>query len=269
MDKIFKFINCVFKFTWEIQKKIIRSTAKRTISLKYQKTLYLVQLCSFIMFLILASLAAYTKLSKNIFPILWVVILIYLIISFFRIAETPFISIRGFVKNGILMLVTMALGILMILFTFSKSLNFSTFKQWIAVNVVFLFLWCGYSLLANNKMSKLINTCNAAFFAIFSLVFNLILNWLPDDFNYGDIFKNIEMPGGYSYKQVLTSICATLLIFPLITNILAATLCAVKGYWIEKYNDGNDISQEMIDKEIQRIKAATELGKHRELETIK
>lgn len=253
MGMIFRFLNSVFKATWKIQQRIVSYAAKRNTSTKLQKTIYIVEVFSNILFIVLLALAVLTKLYI-IYSILPIVVLIYLICPFLKSIETPFISIRGFIKNGILMILIMGFVILTILFTFFESLNFSTTTQLIAINITFSVLWFFYSLLANNKMSKLINTCNAAFFSIFTLVINLILNSLPNNLNCYNLFNDIKIPEGYSQKQILSLLVSLLLIFPLITNATAAALCAVKGYWIEKYNNGNDISEEMIIQEIEKIK---------------
>ena len=56
----------------------------------------------------------------------------------------------------------------------------------------------------------------------------------------------------YTYKQVGEIILSIILTPFLITNILATLLCEIKGYWINKYNDGIDISIELIKKEIEK-----------------
>lgn len=38
----------------------------------------------------------------------------------------------------------------------------------------------------------------------------------------------------------------------LIINIIALVLCTVKGYWIEKYNDGKDITEDMLPDDIEQ-----------------
>lgn len=37
--------------------------------------------------------------------------------------------------------------------------------------------------------------------------------------------------------------------FFLISNLIVVLLCAIKGYWIEKYNNGIDITMDLIKQE--------------------
>ncbi len=258
MGKVFKFLKSVFKATWKIQQRIVSYAAKRNTSTKLQKIIKKIELFSTILFIVFFVLAVLTKLNI-ISSILPIVALIYLISPFLKSLEAPFISIRGFIRNGILMIIIMEFVILIIVFKFWRSLEFSTIKCLITISIVYFILWCFYSLLANNKMSKLINTCNAALFSIFTLIFNLILNYLPSNLSNYETFKEIKLPEGFTHKQILSLCVSLLLFFPLITNILAATLCAIKGYWIDKYNNGNDISEEMINQEIAKIKNETDI----------
>ena len=77
---------------------------------------------------------------------------------------------------------------------------------------------------------------------------DLVILCLPD----GDIDSYMIYGLTYTYKQVGEIIVSIILTPFLITNILATLLCEVKGYWINKYNDGIDVSMELIKKEIKK-----------------
>lgn len=242
----------LFSFTWIIQKKLIRFAAKRRADLNVEnkiESLHALSKMTFFLFLLISSIN-----FKLVF-LFYLSILFMFTISFLRYIEKPFISVSGFVRNGLLMILILDIFIFVIIFSFSPAINSSDFIHWLIVNIVILITWCLFSIIINNNASKLINSCFAAFFAIASIITNLLISILPDD--YVGKLLNSDIPKGYTYKQILTILCALFFVFPLITNILAVTLCSAKEYWIKKYNNGDDISEEMIEQEIERIRNET------------
>lgn len=109
-----------------------------------------------------------------------------------------------------------------------------------------LITWLILSLIVNNEVAKITNLILATFFGILVYFKDLIILCLPD----GDIELYMMYGLSYTYKQVAEIILSIILTPFLITNILATLLCEIKGYWINKYNDGIDISIELIKKEI-------------------
>lgn len=111
-----------------------------------------------------------------------------------------------------------------------------------------LITWLILSLIVNNEVAKITNLILATFFGILVYFKDLIILCLPD----GDIEPYMMYGLSYTYKQVAEIILSIILTPFLITNILATLLCEIKGYWINKYNDGIDISIELIKKEIDK-----------------
>lgn len=62
----------------------------------------------------------------------------------------------------------------------------------------------------------------------------------------GDIIITL----GYTPKGVAQATLDYLFLPLLISNIVATLVCEIKGYWIDKYNDGKDITMEMIKGDI-------------------
>lgn len=56
----------------------------------------------------------------------------------------------------------------------------------------------------------------------------------------------------YTGEQLFQLVFNCLVTPFLIINIIALILCTVKGYWIEKYNDGKDITEDMLSDDIEQ-----------------
>lgn len=92
--------------------------------------------------------------------------------------------------------------------------------------IVFGVTWIIYSLFVNNKVARLANFLISSVLAVLVLLKDFILALLPE---------------GYIGTQGIEVVFNLIFTPILIINILAMAVCEVKGYWIEKYNDGKDV----------------------------
>lgn len=110
--------------------------------------------------------------------------------------------------------------------------------------LILLLIWLCLSLMINNNIAKIVNLTLATFFGILVYLKDFILLCLPD----GNIEKYSFYGLSYTYKQSAEIIISVILTPFLITNVIATLLCEIKGYWIEKYNNGIDITIDLIKK---------------------
>ena len=143
-------------------------------------------------------------------------------------------SIRGFIGKGLIYYVIVVALILMVLIR-NFQINFITIYTTIGIT------WCFYSLLANNKVAVLANEIFSAAFAILALLKDTFITLLPI------AFLDIEIIQGYTCEKFIEAIYMLTVNPLLIINITAMVLCSLKGYWIEKYNDGKDVEIKNID----------------------
>lgn len=117
----------------------------------------------------------------------------------------------------------------------------------------------------NNKVATIINELFSAILAILVLIKDLIISAIPTE------ILNMECEGHimgnmykYTYEQ-LFQLGFNLIITPFLAiNILALLFCSIKGYWIEKYNNGKDLTEDMIpEKQVNVIDVARDKLIHR------
>ena len=85
------------------------------------------------------------------------------------------------------------------------------------------------------------------------LIKDLIVSALPAEIlNVEYELSIIDNTYKYTGEQLFQLVFNCLVTPFLIINIIALILCTVKGYWIEKYNDGKDITEDMLPDDIEQ-----------------
>lgn len=160
-------------------------------------------------------------------------------------------SITSFLKYGIY-IISMIISIILIFLVYFFN-NIGTGKYltvYFTFCIVLLFIWGFYCLLANSRVSQALNTSIAAILAIINLFLTMLIDF--NIFNY--LFA--ELPSQYTTMlndlgytaNSFSKLIVDLITFPfLITNLVTVALTTLKRYWIDKYNNGEDITQEKID----------------------
>jgi hypothetical protein len=77
-------------------------------------------------------------------------------------------------------------------------------------------------------------------------IFDVLPDSLFQKYDSSDFLISI----GYTPKGIVQAALNYAFLPFLISNIIAALICEIKGYWIDKYNDGKDITMEMIKEDI-------------------
>lgn len=154
-----------------------------------------------------------------------------------------FISLRKFLLYGLFIEILLS-SIFTILLNYILDLHNPNIKILLIIFSSIL-TWFLLSLIANNKDLIL-----STLLGIIVYLKDLIFEFLPDNLFESEI-KFINQLG-YSNKQIYELIFSLVLTPILITNVLAALLCELKAYWIEKYNNGVDITLELIKEKFEK-----------------
>lgn len=140
-----------------------------------------------------------------------------------------------------------------VLFIIALSAAIRIFKndnyilEYILFTTLLTVTWSTISFLVNNKVATLANLILSTIIGLFLYINDAVFSILPE--NLVKETARIQEMVGYTDKQLLESSITILLLPFLISNIVATLICAIKGYWIEKYNNNQDITMEEIKKE--------------------
>lgn len=238
-----------FELICKIQKYIVSITAwQKHIVIKHFKTYDRILNKFDIIRLLLFFIAAIfpSKLSVILLICSFVVLLLLpLLINCSR----PLISIQSFINNGLCILIMLAASLHLLVTEFFNGYSHTQgYVAYITFCIILLLIWNSFSLLANNKVSQTINASLAAIMGIINLSIGLVLNTLPFEINLlSDVELKIINDLGFSEKGFL-DLLVDLITYPfLIANLSATALTTIKRYWIDKYKNGEDISQDLID----------------------
>lgn len=157
----------------------------------------------------------------------------------------PFVSVVGFLTSGSIayfFIATILCSKFMLNF---HSENFT--KTYILMITVYGVLWNIYSCIVNHKVSEIGNAFISTVIGIIILVKDVLLSLIPDDYTIMDPkYLPEAILNLYSYKQLLEITCNIVLSPFLAINIFAIFISMLKGYWVEKYNGGEEINSKDI-----------------------
>lgn len=182
------------------------------------------------------STYSFENLSANInLAILMTGILIIFGINIICDSDKLLLSVVSFLLSGILYYFAIISVMLLLIRTFVNNEMFDIYIVYIFASLY----WWKYSLIANNKVATLGNEVISSFFAILLLIKDTLLTLIS---------KEIL---NFTYKQITIeehiNIFWNVAISPILAiNIIALIFCSIKGYWIEKYNNGKDLTEDMI-----------------------
>lgn len=186
------------------------------------------------------------QLANQIISILFYIVIVLLEIML--LSDKVLLSVKGFLEYGIFQYIQL-LGVIILLLLF---LNGEVLTL-VALYIIVAFLWFGYSICVNNKVSTIVNELLSAALAILVLIKDLIVSALPTEIlNVEYELPIIDNIYKYTGEQLFQLVFNCLVTPFLIINIIALVLCTVKGYWIEKYNDGKDITEDMLPDDIEQ-----------------
>lgn len=250
----------LFEFTFKLQKKIDLMSDRFSQSHKYiafQRTLFLIGTISFILTLI--STTFYNAKAVLFFAgIMCVCLYLGLTIDTIVNFKLVLVSVRKFLSVGIVfdIVITIIVYYLSTVFGWDKTITsginsvlpvywHGLFGGGVVISfVIFGVIWFLFSILANSKVATTANAIIAAGLAILLTILNSIWCFFSQDYPLGFSLDVVEAlkSFGYSPVQLFQAAVSLFTVPPLIINCIAMLLAQLKGYWVEKYNDGQEIS---------------------------
>lgn len=187
-------------------------------------------------------LVFYFKINilADIFKILiWISLVVMGILYVVKFILSTFTSMRCFLIVSILLNWLVSFVFTEFLFSYSKYAN-------IIVTVIFSILFCGISLLTNKKVAKVANTIIEIVLGLVSLI-KVFIAYGFDTYIFPNLTSTIDeviklKETLSAYENNLISQIDLALLPLLIINGLALLICEVHSYWIDKYNDGKEIT---------------------------
>ena len=143
--------------------------------------------------------------------------------------EYILLSVRGFLGLGILYY----LGICFFLFQWILTGNYKL-NIMISLGVAAL-LWIEYSMMANCKVACLANQVLSTIFGLIVILKDVVIAVIPET----ELNKVIS--NGYTMGKTIDMVWGLISAPFLAINLIALLLCTLKGYWIDKYNNGKDL----------------------------
>ncbi|WP_137143878.1 hypothetical protein [Ethanoligenens harbinense] len=160
-------------------------------------------------------------------------------------------SIRGFFKNAFSFSVVLFVLLLLLLVPLENVLS-NTVGTSVAGIIILVsslliacLIWSFISCCADTSVSILANAILTGLVGIVSQICNYLLLFLPSNIAVNlpifETFVNEMGNYGYTVTQAL-QLAVNTLFFPIAVILGVATIiCALKKYWITKYNDGQDL----------------------------
>lgn len=195
-----------------------------------------------IIFLLAISTYLLENVSSNVKLSIWMIgILIVFAVNIIYDSDKLLLSAVNFLLSGIKYYLAIICVMLVLI---GNLINNEVYDIYIVYIFASLYWW-KYSLIANNKVATLGNEVISSLFAILLLIKDALLTLISSEI-LNSTYKGITIG---EYINVFWNVT----ISPILAiNIIALMLCSVKGYWIDKYNDGKDISEDMLSDDIEQ-----------------
>lgn len=257
---MFKLFNWVFNFTAKMQGKIewtFIKTAKSHSYLIFQRSI----IASFFLSIFLFIVFWGVKIMFGFYFFVIVAVVLMFISTITDVVvnfKCALVSVRQFLKSSALLdfLITLIVYGVSFALKLDKMLTaeidallpvFFTglFNGGVLISLAtFGVLWIFFSILANSKVSTMANGIVAAGITILLVVSSSILELLPQGFSFGippALIASTEL-SGYNIIQVVRIVVNLITLPFIIINGVSMLLAQLKGYWVEKYNDGKEIT---------------------------
>lgn len=196
----------------------------------------------FLIFGVLLALVCYFKIDilADIFKcLMWISLVIMSILYAIKFILSTFTSIRCFFLVSILLNRLVSFLFTEFLYSYSEYAN-------IIATLIFSILFCGISLLTNKKVAKVSNTIIEIVLSLLSLI-KVFITYGFDTYIFPKLTSTIDeviklKEALSTQENILISQIDLALLPLLIINGLALLICEVHSYWIDKYNEGKEIT---------------------------
>lgn len=147
---------------------------------------------------------------------------------FIGLSKDIFLSLRGFLLSGMLYWFCIT-GL--VLYNVWNIIGIRV----VIIYPVLMISWCIYSLIANNKVATVANQVHSTILGLIVIMKDMII------YSFPAAYLNRVTPAGDTYETAIETSFGMIFYPILAINLIALLLCSLKGYWIEKYNDGKDL----------------------------
>lgn len=236
MDKIFKVFSWWFKLTWTVQQK----TMNRQKGKEKSKICFKIELGLFIVAVLLLIISALCSIEWMLL-VVTALLFLWCTIDFVSNAYHIFTSVRGFLGRGISFIFLLFSCITAIAYTALATLQVSGWIVYGAICAILGLLWAVYSSFANTRVSVLVNAILTTAWGVLTQTINNAIQLLPESRLL--LINGVQelQQFGYSASQAIGA-SISLVGWPIFFSLALATIvCAVKKYWVEKYNEGHEI----------------------------
>lgn len=164
--------------------------------------------------------------------------------------NTVFTSLRKFIGYGFFSCLILTTIFYYFLYDSLRSNDYrnNDIISYITFTISMLLAWAIICYVANNKVATLTNLIFSTITGILILIKDVFIKLLPSNYNINQL-PQAAIEAGYTYVQLIEELINIILMPILISNLIVVLLCAIKGYWIEKYNNDTDITMDLIKQE--------------------
>lgn len=195
-----------------------------------------------------------TLIIRNRFSeaMLVIISICFFLIAFIRSLNKMTTSLRSFLLDSVF-LELISVAVLFDVFNKIAHLGNNSYDfiiQYVLIVLAITISWSIVSCMANNKVATLANIILSTAIGLMIYIKDAIFDVLPDSLFQKYDSSDFLISIGYTPKGIVQAALNYAFLPFLISNIIAALICEIKGYWIDKYNDGKDITMEMIKEDI-------------------
>lgn len=230
MDRLIDYICILFSFEWKIQQLLM-------FIVKYmKKQLRIITLVSFGITFFLFIFIWLTQ-SNFSFPFfLFTMGFLYFSFALYYINKSIIYltTVRGFVVSSLYNILMICLIVISTLYFIYNKLQLSTDYESLFIVIpciICILIWVALSSLANAGTATLVN-------AIFTGLLGMIQFFVD--------FRTKFISDSNPSKQLIELSYSSLLLVPFVTLGIATIICAIKQYWVHKYNGDRDINADLI-----------------------
>ena len=161
----------------------------------------------------------------------------FFLIDFIRSLNKMTTSLRSFLLDSVF-LELISVAVLFDVFNKIAHLGNNSYDfiiQYVLIVLAITISWSIVSCMANNKVATLANIILSTAIGLMIYIKDAIFDVLPDSLFQKYDSSDFLISIGYTPKGIVQAALNYAFLPFLISNIIAALICEIKGYWIDKY----------------------------------
>lgn len=242
MSAIFSFFNNIFRIEWKLQSILMKFSKNNK-----QKMDKISIGLGFLYFMVLLLFVIFRNTSTAMITLLFSISILYMIASLLSESLFAFTSVRGFLTSGVMA----AVLVFLMLVGFFDAVVIKNFEYensyilyYLIVILLLIIIWFFFSTFCNAEVATLSNFILSTIVGVIMYLNSIIWPFYTMMGNHllpeHQISFMLEL--GYSEAGFI-SMGLNILILPIFLMLTVGTIsCAIKKYWVKKYNFGDDIN---------------------------